>query len=186
MIQTLTYFSRELSYHLYNLLFTLVFIFFFFLVYYFDFFFFFFFQAEDGIRDLYVTGVQTCALPICSVVLEAAVVGLIASLLGLLGGLALAPGLRGLLSLIGADLPSTASVVETRTVVVALVVGVLVTVLASLVPALRATRIAPVVALREGLTAESRTSRKRIVFAALLLLVGAGIMAYGLFGGASG
>src|SRR5204863_5363387 len=27
---------------------------------------FFFFQAEDGIRDLYVTGVQTCALPICS------------------------------------------------------------------------------------------------------------------------
>src|SRR5690349_23024144 len=30
----------------------------------FNFFFFFFFQAEDGIRDLYVTGVQTCALPI--------------------------------------------------------------------------------------------------------------------------
>src|SRR5204862_2852680 len=30
------------------------------------FFFFFFFQAEDGIRDLYVTGVQTCALPICT------------------------------------------------------------------------------------------------------------------------
>src|SRR5690349_22740593 len=30
----------------------------------FIFFFFFFFQAEDGIRDLYVTGVQTCALPI--------------------------------------------------------------------------------------------------------------------------
>src|SRR2546427_1235384 len=27
--------------------------------------FFFFFQAEDGIRDLTVTGVQTCALPIC-------------------------------------------------------------------------------------------------------------------------
>src|SRR5206468_5474074 len=26
---------------------------------------FFFFQAEDGIRDLIVTGVQTCALPIC-------------------------------------------------------------------------------------------------------------------------
>src|SRR5690349_22931314 len=64
MIQTLTYFSRELSYHLYNLLFTLVFIFFFFYLVFFDFFFFFFFQAEDGIRDLYVTGVQTCALPI--------------------------------------------------------------------------------------------------------------------------
>src|SRR5690349_9514228 len=31
-------------------------------------FFFFFFQAEDGIRDLYVTGVQTCALPICGLI----------------------------------------------------------------------------------------------------------------------
>src|SRR5690606_42043245 len=31
------------------------------------FFFFFFFQAEDGIRDFHVTGVQTCALPISSV-----------------------------------------------------------------------------------------------------------------------
>src|SRR3712207_7055409 len=31
----------------------------------FHFFFFFFFQAEDGIRDIGVTGVQTCALPIC-------------------------------------------------------------------------------------------------------------------------
>src|SRR5690349_18307322 len=40
--------------------------FFFFLFFFFFcfFFFFFFFQAEDGIRDLYVTGVQTCALPI--------------------------------------------------------------------------------------------------------------------------
>src|SRR5204863_1291711 len=35
-----------------------------FLVLLFVYFFFFFFQAEDGIRDLYVTGVQTCALPI--------------------------------------------------------------------------------------------------------------------------
>src|SRR5438874_6861697 len=34
------------------------------ILFYFYFFFFFFFQAEDGIRDLYVTGVQTCALPI--------------------------------------------------------------------------------------------------------------------------
>src|SRR5690349_24703065 len=32
---------------------------------------FFFFQAEDGIRDLYVTGVQTCALPISGPVIEA-------------------------------------------------------------------------------------------------------------------
>src|SRR2546429_3274138 len=34
-------------------------------------FFFFFFQAEDGIRDVAVTGVQTCALPICTAIAPA-------------------------------------------------------------------------------------------------------------------
>ena len=121
-----------------------------------------------------------------SVVLEAGLIGLLASLLGLAGGLLLAPGLRGLLKIIGADLPATASVIATRTIVVALVVGILVTVLASLVPALRATRIAPIIALREGLTAEPRSGRGRITIAALLCLIGAAILGYGLFGGASG
>ncbi len=121
-----------------------------------------------------------------SVVLEAGLIGLIASLVGLLGGLLLAPGLRSLMKAVGADLPATASVVATRTIVVALVVGVLVTVLASLVPALRATRIAPIIALREGLTAEARSGRGRIAFAALLCLLGAAVLGYGLFGGASG
>src|SRR5437764_2344254 len=35
-------------------------------MFFYSFSFFFFFQAEDGIRDTSVTGVQTCALPICS------------------------------------------------------------------------------------------------------------------------
>src|SRR5690349_22989949 len=43
----------------------------FFFTFWLFFFFFFFFQAEDGIRDLYVTGVQTCALPICQAILRA-------------------------------------------------------------------------------------------------------------------
>ena len=121
-----------------------------------------------------------------SVVLEAGLIGLLASLLGLLGGLLLAPGLRGLMKAAGADLPATASVVATRTIVVALVVGVLVTVLASIVPALRATRIAPIIALREGLTAEPRSGRGRITIAALLCITGIAVLGYGLFGGASG
>ncbi len=120
-----------------------------------------------------------------SVVLEAAVIGLIASLLGLLGGLALVPALRALLGAIGADLPSTASVVATRTVVVALLVGVVVTVVASLVPALRATRIAPIAALREGLTAAPRAGRGRLVAAGLLCVIGAVVVAIGLLGGGS-
>src|SRR5690349_23137237 len=61
-------FISSYSYSFSSMLFSFVFFFLFFLffvlVY---FFFFFFFQAEDGIRDLYVTGVQTCALPISAV-----------------------------------------------------------------------------------------------------------------------
>ncbi|MDX6679443.1 MAG: putative transport system permease protein, partial [Solirubrobacteraceae bacterium] len=121
-----------------------------------------------------------------SVVLEAAIIGLIASLLGLAGGLLLVPALRALFAAIGADLPATASVIATRTIVVSLLVGVVVTVIASVVPALRATRIAPIAALREGLTAPARAGRKRIIAASLLLLAGAGIVAYGLVGGTSG
>src|SRR5438874_1833027 len=44
--------------------------------------FFFFFQAEDGIRDLYVTGVQTCALPIYSLVHDAGALKLLLKLFG--------------------------------------------------------------------------------------------------------
>src|SRR5689334_25291357 len=46
-------------------MFCLFFLFFFFFVFFVFFFYTFFFQAEDGIRDGTVTGVQTCALPIC-------------------------------------------------------------------------------------------------------------------------
>src|SRR5687767_15558928 len=55
-------------FHIYLLLVFLFYFFFFFFFFYFFYcysFFFFFFQAEDGIRDKLVTGVQTCALPIC-------------------------------------------------------------------------------------------------------------------------
>src|SRR5438067_4708462 len=51
---------------LFIVLFFFFFFFFYFLLLFFFFFFFFFFQAEDGIRDRNVTGVQTCALPICA------------------------------------------------------------------------------------------------------------------------
>ena len=121
-----------------------------------------------------------------SVVLEAAIIGLMASLLGLLGGLLLVPALRALFGAIGADLPETSSVIAARTIVVSLLVGVVVTVVASVVPALRATKIAPIAALREGLTAPAKAGRKRIIAASLLCLAGAGTVAYGLVGGASG
>ena len=85
-----------------------------------------------------------------SVVLESVVVGLVGSIVGLFLGLAIAVGLMSLLEAIGIDLPSSGLVFSMRTIVVSLGVGTLIALLASLRPALRATRIEPIAAVREG------------------------------------
>ena len=85
-----------------------------------------------------------------SVMLEALVVGVMASLIGLFFGLAIAKGLNALFSALGVEFPSGGTVFATRTIVVSLVVGVVVTLLASLRPAIKATRVPPIAAVREG------------------------------------
>jgi putative ABC transport system permease protein len=121
-----------------------------------------------------------------SIVVEALVVGFGAAVIGLLGGLLIAQGLQALFKAVGADLPDTGSVIKSRTVIVALLVGTVVTVIASLAPALRSTRIAPVVALREGLVEQRRGGRIRTIVAVLLAVLGLALLVIGLFGGASG
>ena len=82
------------------------------------------------------------------VLVEAAVIGLVAGGLGLLLGVALAAGIRALLEVIGVELPTTTPAVETRTLVAGLAVGLLVTTVAAIAPAWAATRVAPMEALR--------------------------------------
>ncbi|MEO6701825.1 MAG: FtsX-like permease family protein, partial [Jatrophihabitantaceae bacterium] len=82
-----------------------------------------------------------------SVLLEAALVGLTGSVLGIVGGVGLAYGLRALLNSFNVGLPSGPLQLQPRTIVVGLVVGTLTTVLAALVPARRATKVLPVEAL---------------------------------------
>ena len=85
-----------------------------------------------------------------AVLIEAFVIGLIASIIGFALGLGLAYGLNWLFKQLDLDLPTTDMVIAPRTVILAFVIGILVTVLAAFVPALRATRISPVLAVREG------------------------------------
>jgi putative ABC transport system permease protein len=85
-----------------------------------------------------------------SVLLEAFVIGVVASVTGLFLGLLLAKGLNSLFVSLGIDLPQTGAVFKTRTVVVSLLVGVLITMLAALRPAIRSTRVPPIAAVREG------------------------------------
>ncbi|HWL33015.1 MAG TPA: ABC transporter permease, partial [Gaiellaceae bacterium] len=87
-----------------------------------------------------------------SVILEALVIGLGASIVGLFSGLGLAVGLNALFKALNLDLPQTQTVFATRTIVVSLVVGTLVTLIAGLFPAIRATRVPPIAAVREGAT----------------------------------
>src|SRR5262249_25482478 len=84
---------------------------------------------------------------------------------------------------VGFTLPNNGLVLHTRTVVVALLVGVLVTLAASLRPALRATRVPPIAAVREGaVLPPGRFARFRTVASALLTILGFAALLYGLFG----
>ena len=95
-----------------------------------------------------------------SIFVEALVVGTLASLVGIAVGFALAKGLFKLFDAVGFTLPNSGLVFATRTVIIALLVGILVTLIASLRPAIRATRVQPIAAVREGATLpESRFAR---------------------------
>jgi putative ABC transport system permease protein len=121
---------------------------------------------------------------LASIVVESLVVGIVASVIGLFLGLLLAKGLFSLFDAVGFTLPNTGLLFETRTIVVALAAGILVTLLASLRPAIRATRVPPIAAVREGATIPAgRFARLRGVGALLMTAVGFGALAYGLFAG---
>jgi putative ABC transport system permease protein len=98
------------------------------------------------LRTLGATRVQVLR----SVMIEALVIGILASVTGLFLGLGLAKGLNSLLVSFGIDLPQASTVFKSRTIAVSLGVGVVITLLAALRPAFRATRVAPVSAVREG------------------------------------
>jgi len=118
---------------------------------------------------------------LASVMVEALVIGLLASVAGLFLGLALARALNALFVSFGIDLPQTSTVFATRTIVISLVVGVLVTLAAALRPALRSTRVPPIAAVREGtVLPPSRFARYGIAPAGLTIGLALALMLVGL------
>jgi putative ABC transport system permease protein len=117
-----------------------------------------------------------------SILAESGVIGIIASVVGLGVGLLLAQGLFALFNAAGLTLPTSGTVVRSRTIIVGFLVGVLVTMLASLRPALRATRVEPIAAVREGATLpEGRFARYRIVTSTATTALGFVAVLLGLF-----
>jgi len=115
---------------------------------------------------------------------EGVLLGVLGSVVGLGLGILVASGLRALFKAFGFELPSTGTVLEPRTVYVSLAVGVVVTLASCVAPALRATRVPPVAALREGVALpESRSSRLAFPVALVLTTLGVAAMVVGLFAG---
>ena len=119
-----------------------------------------------------------------SVLVEAFVIGTIASVIGLFLGLLLAKALNSLLVSFGIDLPQAATVFKARTIIVALAVGIIITMIAALRPALRSTRVPPIAAAREGaLLPPSRWAKYGTQAAAATILTAVALMLIGLFVG---
>jgi putative ABC transport system permease protein len=122
-----------------------------------------------------------------SVVVEAAVTGLVASVLGLLGGIGLAIVLQSLMAALGFGETDVTPVVSPRTVIVSLAVGVLVSVLCAVAPAWRASRVAPLAALRESSGESGKRSPVRLAIGGLILVAGIALLVSGSQGsGTSG
>ena len=121
---------------------------------------------------------------VVSVVLEAFLVGVVASVLGIALGIGIAVGLQGLLGAFNIDLPSTSLQLLPRTIIASLIVGIGVTVVASILPARRAGSVAPIQALREAADgpASKELAGRRLVVALVVTGLGVAALLYGLFG----
>src|ERR671916_239847 len=110
-----------------------------------------------------------------SVVFEALLVGIVASVVGLVGGIVMAGLLKGLFDAMGFALPPRGTVLETGTIVAGLVVGVLVTLAAGVFPAVKASRVAPLAAIREVAVERTSPSLARIVAGIAVAVIGVGM-----------
>jgi putative ABC transport system permease protein len=116
-----------------------------------------------------------------SVLGEALVVGILASAVGMVLGIGIALGLNAVLSASGFGTTGTSLVLSTRSFVAAAFVGLGVTMLSAISPALKATTVPPVAAMREGFTFQGLPMRVRGVAGTIMVAVGGTGLAWALF-----
>lgn len=117
-----------------------------------------------------------------SVLIEGLVIGIVASAIGLVLGVGLAKGLSALMRALSLDLPQAGTVFETRTAVVSMILGTVVTLLATIAPAIKATKVPPIAAVREGATLpKGRFAPYRTIAALSVIGISLALLGYGLF-----
>ena len=115
-----------------------------------------------------------------SVLVESAVIGGLASALGLVGGVGVSSGLRALFVAFGIELPDGGVVIEGGSLAVAFGLGVSITVLSAMLPALRASRVRPVAAMRDASVEHNAVSGIRVGIGSAMVLAGVAAIAAGL------
>ena len=118
-----------------------------------------------------------------SLIGESLATGVLGSALGLALGIPLAAGLYALLKAAGLGLPSSSLQILPRTIIVSLLAGTLITLVSAVGPALRASRIPPVAAMREDAVIGETSLRRRALVGGVLLVGGLVALGIGLFGG---
>ena len=121
------------------------------------------------------------------VVIEALIVGLVASAIGIGVGVLLAVGLAAAMDAFGFDMPNGPLTVLPRTVIVGMAVGLIVTIVSALLPARKASRVPPVAAMNEEAARSIRRSlHVRAVVGSVTLGLGVAALLVGLFTSVSG
>lgn len=117
---------------------------------------------------------------ISSLLVESVIVGFLASAIGFVAGIGMSTVLKSLMASFGIDIPAGSVVLLPRTAIVSFVVGVAMTVFAAVSPSVRASRVAPVAALRDVAIDRSATSKGRLVAGLLVSFIGALLVVVGL------
>jgi putative ABC transport system permease protein len=122
---------------------------------------------------------------LASVLLEALLVGLVASGVGLAAGVVVAAGLKAMMAALGFDIPAGGIVFTGGTAVTALLAGVLITAVAALSPARKAGKVPPIAAMQSMFVGSTGYgSKQRIIVGVTVLGLGVGSLFLGLFGDA--
>jgi putative ABC transport system permease protein len=121
-----------------------------------------------------------------SILLEAVVIGIIASVIGLGAGVLIAAGLKAMLTAFGVALPAGGMVFGLGTAVVAFSAGLVVTVVSAVSPARKAGKVPPIAAMRDiEVSSSGYGSKERVMVGLGVLALGAAGLLYGLFGSPS-